>query len=106
VACLEPGARYQFSVSLLPDVIVRAAPRPAYSTDPSAGEVRLLVDVDDQDYDSGWKTGAETPYGKYSRLALGFTAPAERAVLAVEIRCRYAMPFAAWYIDELSLSPG
>jgi hypothetical protein len=105
VASLEPEARYQFSVNVLPDVIVRAKPRPAYATDPLASEIRLLVDVDTQDYDSGWKTGHDMPFGKYSRLTLDFTAPAERALLAVEVRCRYPMPFGAWYVDELSLSP-
>jgi hypothetical protein len=104
LAELEPGRTYHFSVNVLPDPIIRLQPRPTHSAEPLTSEVRLIADVDDQTVDSGWKTGRETPFGRYSRLTLDFTPPADHAIVGVEIRCRYPLPFGAWYIDELSVT--
>ncbi len=104
LAELEPGRAYRFTLNVLPDPIIRLQPRPTYATEPLTSEVRLIADVDDQTFDSGWKMGKETPFGKYSRLTLDFTPPADRAIVGIEIRCRYPLPFGAWYIDELSVT--
>lgn len=101
VAGLEPGRAYRFAVNVLPDVMVAAQPRPVYASEPLASELRLTAGA----ADSGWKPGPLTPYGRYSRLTLDFTAASGSAVVAVEVRCRYPLPLAAWYFDELSLAP-
>ena len=105
VSGLEPGRAYRFTVNVLPDVIVRLQPRPAYASEPLASEVRLAAEMGGTSAESGWLTGQATPFGRYSRLNLDFTASAASAVVAVEVRCRYPLPLAAWYFDELSLAP-
>ncbi|MBL8055996.1 MAG: hypothetical protein JNK29_04825, partial [Anaerolineales bacterium] len=107
VAGLEPGRAYRLAVNVLPDVFVRLQPRPTYASEPLASEVRLVVEAAGQRADSGWLSGPATPFGRYSRLTRDFTAPAGAAgaVVAVELRSRYPLPLAAWYFDELSLTP-
>jgi hypothetical protein len=104
VAGVDIGKKYRFTLNILPDLIVRTHPQLAYAADPLAGEVRLICGFPEQTFDSGWKTGRDTPFGKYTRLALDFIAPSDRVEIAIEIRSRSAFPSGAWYIDELSLS--
>jgi hypothetical protein len=105
LAGLEPGRAYRFSANVLPDVLVRLQPRSTYASEPLASEVRLVIDMAGENADSGWRTGQATPFGRYSRLAVDFTAGTSSVVVAVEVRCRYPLPLAAWYFDELSLTP-
>jgi hypothetical protein len=105
VAGLEPGRRYRFSVNLLPDVIARTHPQIAYAADPLSVEALQTATFGEQAFASGWKTGGDMPPGRYTRLALDFTAPGPRGEVALEIRGRWALPLGAWYIDELSLAP-
>jgi hypothetical protein len=104
-AGLASGQRYRFAVNLLPDLIVRTHPQTAYAADPLSGEARLSTAFGEQVFESGWRTRAEIPGGRYSRLTLEFAASGSRADLALEVRSRWALPFGAWYVDELSLAP-
>jgi hypothetical protein len=101
---LWPGLRYRFAVQLLPDLIAQLRPQLAYAADPLAGEVRLIVTPSEaQRLESGWKNGAEAPFGQHSPLTLEFAAVGESAEVAVEVRGRWALPLGAWYIGGLSL---
>jgi len=103
VTGLTAGTRYRLTVSLLPDLIVRTHPQLAYAADPLTGEVRLTANCVNLLFDSGWKTGRDVPFGRYTPLALEFTASTERAEVTVEVRGRWPLPLGAWYVDELSL---
>ncbi len=105
LAGLEAGQHYRFNVNLLPDLVARTHPQIACAADPLSGEARLTATFGEQVSDGGWKTGREAPFGRYTRLALDFTAAGPRGEMAVEVRARWALPFAAWYVDELSLAP-
>jgi hypothetical protein len=104
VAGVEIGKRYRLTLNILPDLIVLTHPQIAYAADPLAGEVRLICGFPEQTFDTGWKTGRDAPFGKYTRLALDFIAPSDRVEVAIEVRSRSAFPSGAWYIDELNLS--
>ncbi len=101
---VKVGQAYRFTVNLLPDLIARTHPQVAYASDPLSGEVRLTATFSEQTFDTGWKTGREVPFGRYTALTLDFTAPADRVEVAVEVRGRWALPMGAWYVDEMSLS--
>jgi hypothetical protein len=105
VSGLRPAAKYRFTVSVMPDMIVRTHPVRAYASDPVVSEVRLVVTSGDHNFDTGWLNGQSVPYGKYKRLVVEFTAPGDRAEVAVEVRGRFAVPMGVWYVDELSLAP-
>jgi len=105
LAGLEAGRPHRFAVNVLPDVWAQAGPAARYAAEPLASEVRLTVDVGGERADTGWLTGAEMPYGRYHRLTLDFVPVEGRAVVAVEVSSRFALPLAAWYIDELSAAP-
>ncbi len=95
-ASLWPGLRYRFSVSLLPDLPPGSCPL--------VSEVRLAVtQTGAPPLESGWKNAAEVPVGRYSHLALEFTAASDGAEVAVELRGRWAAPQGAWYISGISL---
>jgi len=103
VTGLKPGQKYRLTVSLLPDLIIRTHPHLAYASDPLTGEVRLMANLTNLIFDTGWKNGREAPFGRYTPLALEFTASASRAEVIVEVRGRWPLPMGAWYVDELSL---
>jgi hypothetical protein len=105
VSGLRPTTTYRFTVSVMPDMIVRTHPVRAYASDPVVSEVRLMVTCDDRSFDTGWLNGQNVPYGKYKRLTIDFAGPSGRAEVAVEVRGRFAVPLGAWYVDELSLAP-
>lgn len=102
---LTPGRPYRFVVNLLPDPIAHTTPRPTYSADPTVSEVRLTAESGDRRFDTDWRTGQHTPFGRYTALTLEFTPGAERVTIALELRCRVPLPLGAWYIDELSVRP-
>lgn len=104
VVGVTPGQKYRFTVNLLPDLIVRTHPQVAYASEPLSGEVRLAAASGGQTFDTGWKTGREVPFGRYTALTLDITAPGNRVEVAVEVRGRWALPEGAWYMDELSLT--
>lgn len=106
VGSVEVGKGYRLTLNILPDLIVSTHPQIAYSADPLAGEVRLTASFSERTFDTGWKTGRDAPFGKYTRLTLDFITPSDRVEVAVEVRGRWALSSGAWYIDELSLSEG
>ncbi len=105
VSGLQRGGRYTFTINLLPDVIARTHPQLAYASDPFTSEVRLAANFPEQVFSTGWFSLTRTPAGRYTRLALDFTAPNENADIALDVRGRWALPRGAWYVDELSVSP-
>lgn len=104
LAGLQPGARYTFTLNLLPDAIARLHPQLAYASDPLASEVRLAANFPEQSFSAGWFNLSATLAGRYTRLALNFTAPSANADIALEVRGRYALPLGAWYVDELGVA--
>ena len=95
---------YRQSLAIHEKVLGRGHPQVAYAGDPLSGEVRLEVDIDGQTFESGWKTGRDAPFGRYTRLALEFAAPGSHVLLALELRGRWALPLGAWYVDALGLA--
>lgn len=99
VAGLTAGKKYRLSVAFLPDMLVREDPRLFYASDPDSSEVQLSV----EDTASDWKNLLETPAGRYATLTLQFSSPSEKVTVALDLRSRFRLPLAAWYVDELSL---
>ncbi|MBI4770085.1 MAG: hypothetical protein HY784_06645, partial [Chloroflexi bacterium] len=110
IAGLRPGQTYRFTAHVLPEMVMTAASggsgapgSKTYAASPLAGEVRLVIESAGQAFDTGWKDGNQTPYGRYDTVNLRFVAPDSRASFRVEVRSRWRAPGGGWYIDEMGL---
>lgn len=111
---LVPGLTYRATVRLVADPVVRDQPRLVYAPDLCASETRLSVIEGAEPAfpreaetigTSTWQTGEALPFGRAGSLTLAFTAPADAVTIRLELRTRYALPLAAWYVQAPTLSP-
>jgi hypothetical protein len=104
VTGLTPGAAYRFTVPVLtePWAVPEGHDR-RLTSDPVAAERRLWVETGEATADTGWLGGEAAPYGEYERLSLDFTAEAEEATVALEMRGRWGLSLNQWVVDEMEL---
>jgi hypothetical protein len=103
---VPPGQPLQLEAHVLPDLWVAGGAQPSHAADPLAGEARLVVDSGGQVFEGGWQSGAQAPFGRFTWLSLGFTAPAAQATIALELRTRQPLPLGAWYVAEIRVVAG
>jgi hypothetical protein len=89
VVGLTPGRTYRLEALVLPD--------------PPGGTARLTADCAGQVFHSGWQTGDAMPPAEFTRLKVSFTAPAQQALVALEMSAPGGPPALAWYVAEVRL---
>ncbi len=100
------GQRYKFIVPMYPDLIESYAwdGRKIVSTDPAAGEHRLIVTENGRIIaDTGYLNGNDVPFLQWTDLELEFVPSGSEVRLQVEFRGKWGLINNGWFIDKIEL---
>jgi hypothetical protein len=101
---LKPGQRYRFTAKVLPDMVKQYAPQgKIYIDDPDAYGARLLATSAGQTFSTEVLKPAQMPCGKYTPIALDFTAPAAAVEVTIEAYGIFSLANTGYFIDNNAL---
>ncbi len=102
---LTPGARYRFTVNVLPDMVTEyGGDGKVFASDQNLAGARLVVKSGGQTFTTDYFKGDRAPYGRYTALKIDFTAPAAECEVAVEGYGIYGIKNNCYFLDDLSLT--
>lgn len=101
---LQPGARYRFTARVQPDMVEAYTPQgKVYSTNPEIGAARAFARSGGQAVDMDFVKVGALPNGRYSPVALEFTAPAAEVEIGVEAYGLFGIENLCFFFDNFEL---